>query len=518
MSEPFENSKMNVDPKIYFMMKLNPDMTYVKGYKNVFCEKNKDNNNKINHPILSLMINNKDKFNYDKVIPNNNPDKFFQLNKISPQNLCPNIVVGGNNPNNLNNFSFYDINNHKITNDDVPDQFKSINNEQNNNNLNNNNTNNDVNNNNLNDIKTINEVPNINNDIYKHFPNPNQDNNNLDDTNIKNPIFQDMAQNKNENNNNFSISQEEEKEKEIVKYIDLAVNLEVSNSLIEENDKYIIKFIYRDSIAPIEYITNPDKKFSEVLTSFLEEKDIKFKELPKAIHNCNVVNQENTLKENFIKNGDEILLYNLNKNKSQTKLEYDDLEIMRKFAEEFKANKLFEYRCKVQNMLKEKKTNVPKFDLNSNYNDFIAFLLYKTNNCSSGITILEHEHDLVCILTNFGWKCNLCKKDYSCQEEKFYCSICDFYMCHRCRKQKDYERRKAIKRDITPDNEVYREKYIDTKLHEHKLIYCITSRNCCGESVWNCDSCEREGTSWNFYCTFCDFDLCVECALKNKKI
>ena len=517
MANPLENLNINEEQEIYYIMRLNPDMTYVKGYKNVFNEKNKDNNNIINHSNLSLMINNKDKYNYDGVIQNN-PDKFFQLNKISPQNLYPNMVVGGHELNNSNNFSIYDMNNNKISNNGVPDQFKSIINEQNNDNLPNNNNNNGNNNNNLNGIKTINEVPNINNDIYKNFPNPNQDNNNLDNTNIINPLYQAMAENNsnNNNNNNFPINQEEERETE--KYIELAVNREVSNSLLEENEEFKIKFIYRDSNEPIEYITNPDKKFSEVLTSFLAVNDIKFKELPKAIHNCNVVNQENTLKENFIKNGDEVILYNLNKDKSKSKLDYDDLEIIRKFAEEFKANKLFEYRCMVQNMIREKKTNIPKFDLNLYNEDLIAFLLYKTDNCSSGIKILEHEHDLVCILSNFGWKCNLCKKNYSSQEEKFYCSICDFYMCHKCRKEKDYERRKAIKRDITPGNEIYRKKYLESKYHEHKLIYCITSRNCCGESIWNCDKCEKEGNSWNFYCTFCDFDLCAECALNFKKI
>ena len=534
MANPFENLNINEDIEIFNIMKFNPDMTFVKGYKNVFCEKNKNDKDVINSPFLYLMLNNKAQFNYDNVIPNNQ-DKFFQLNQIAPQNLMPNMVIGGyepNNPNNNynpnNNFSMYDINNNKISDNEPPDQFKSFVNEPNNNNVNNNinnNVNNNVNNNNLNDIKTINEVPNINNDVYKNFPEPNQDNdnnnNNSNNTNIKNPIFQAMAENNNNNNNSningsIKLSLNQDDLNAIEKCVDSAIDLDMPNSFIKADEVFKIYFIYRDSQEPIEYITNPDKKFSEVLTSFLAEKDVKFKELPKAIHNCNLVNQENTLKENYIKNGDEILLYNLTKNKSQTKLDYDDLEIMKKFAEEFKANKLFEYRCLVENMVKEKKKNIPKFDLNSKYDDFIAFLFYKTDNATSGIKILEHEHDLVCVLTNFGWKCNLCKKDYSCQEEKFYCSICDFYMCHKCRKQKDYERRKAIKRDITPENDIYREKYLNSKLHEHKLIYCITSRNCCGESVWNCDKCEKESNTWNFYCTYCDYDLCAECALNNK--
>ena len=90
-------------------------------------------------------------------------------------------------------------------------------------------------------------------------------------------------------------------------------------------------------------------------------------------------------------------------------------------------------------------------------------------------------------------------------------------MCHRCRKQKDYERRKAIKRDITPGNEVYREKFLNSELHKkHKLIYCITSREYFEETEWCCNKCNKEGNTWAFYCTLCDFDLCMKCALNNK--
>ena len=517
MENPFKN--INEDQELYNLMRLNPDMTYVKGYKNIFCEKNKDNNNIINQPILSLMINNKNQYNYDNFISKNDQNKFFVLNQIAPKNFFPNIVVGGHNPNNPNNFSMYDINNNKISNDGILDQFKSNFNEQNNNNMQNNN--NDAINNNLNNV---NEINNINNDIYKNFPNPNKDSNiNQNNSNIQNPMFQDIGQNMNNNNsnininfsNNFSINQEEEKK--IEDFMNSEINLEKDISEFKAEPQFKIKFLYRDSNEPIEYITNPDKKFSEVLTSFLQENNIQFQELPHSIHNCNVVNQEHTLRENYIKNGDKILLYNLNKKKQQSKLEEDDLEILSKFAKEYKANKLCEYRAMVENIIKEKgSNNIPKFEQTLDNDELIAFLIYKANECSSGIKILEHEHELVCVLTNFGWTCDLCKKHYSCQEEKFCCSFCDFYMCHECRKLKDYERRKAIKRDITPGNEKFREKYLDSKLHEHKLIYCITSRVCLGESIWACDKCDKSGNSWAFYCTLCDFDLCTECALNNK--
>ena len=134
MANPFENLNINEDIEIFNIMKFNPDMTFVKGYKNVFCEKNKNDKDVINSPFLYLMLNNKAQFNYDNIIPNNQ-DKFFQLNQIAPQNLMPNMVIGGyepNNPNNNNipnnNFSMYDINNNKISYNEPPDQFKSFDN------------------------------------------------------------------------------------------------------------------------------------------------------------------------------------------------------------------------------------------------------------------------------------------------------------------------------------------------------------------------------------------------------
>ena len=121
MSNPFENFNVNDDQEIYNLMRLNPDMTYVKGYKNIFCEKNNDNNNIINHKNFSELANNKYQYNYDNNISNNNQ------NKIAPNILNPNNIVRGN------NFSIYDINNNKISNNGPPDQFKSAINEKNNN-------------------------------------------------------------------------------------------------------------------------------------------------------------------------------------------------------------------------------------------------------------------------------------------------------------------------------------------------------------------------------------------------
>ena len=90
-------------------------------------------------------------------------------------------------------------------------------------------------------------------------------------------------------------------------------------------------------------------------------------------------------------------------------------------------------------------------------------------------------------------------------------------MCQNCRKLKGYERRKGIKKDITSENEKFRSKYVDLKhIHDHKLFYCLTSRFYFGETYWNCDSCGKKGNNWAFYCSVCDFDLCMDCYIEKK--
>ena len=289
----------------------------------------------------------------------------------------------------------------------------------------------------------------------------------------------------------------------------------------EPEDKIIIKFIIRGKSDPVEYKTNQDKIFSDVLSNFFNDNK-HLSQLLKyeihSIHNCNIINPERTLRENYIKNGDKILLYWIEmKNNSNSNIEEDDREILNTFLKEYKAIKFCQYQIELKHKMKSNQNNIPKFDIKSNINELISFLLYRANKINSGIKILEHEHELVCCLTNYGWTCKQCKKVYTAQDEKFYCSICDYYMCQACRKLKDYDRRKTIKKDITPNNEVYREKFLNKpELHEHRLIYCITSRNYFGQSVWKCDKCKARGNSWNFYCTLCDSDFCVDCALKKK--
>ena len=47
-------------------------------------------------------------------------------------------------------------------------------------------------------------------------------------------------------------------------------------------------------------------------------------------------------------------------------------------------------------------------------------------------------------------------------------------------------------------------------------MYCLTSREYFKETCWMCDSCGKIGNNWDFYCSVCDFDLCMDCFNERK--
>ena len=241
-----------------------------------------------------------------------------------------------------------------------------------------------------------------------------------------------------------------------------------------------------------------------------------------AIHNYNLIRKEANLIENKIRNNDEILIINIfgKNNISNSNPEKDESEIINYLFEIYKAIKFFEHLRKIYYEIKEGKKLEERshFEKKVNREDFINFLYNVSNTIFPSIKILEHEHKLICCLTNDDlWECNQCKKKYNCQEEKFYCSLCDYKMCHACRKKKNYDRRKTIKNNFNKENKKLKESGLTDKKN-HKLIYCLTSRNYFGETFWDCNKCgKKKNNGWSFYCSICDYDVCIDCFNKIKE-
>ena len=588
MQNPFAKDNININSEIHSLMKMNPQQSYIQGFKNCYYQGNQNNNNNQNNndinkfTIISTYINdNPNDIIFGKGKKAKDPNKFINLcNNVQPQfygkNVQINMILGGDNQqnninpennneqepgNSFNNNDDSDKKDPNISDNNINEIQKKGFDEQNGNN--NNNINEEKSDNNNNPQYSISNNVNINIKSSPKNPQKEKEEDNKQNKEVKddknniinmrealNKKMRDEGKNekeieeakkKKEEDEKKKKEQEEKRKEELKKYIaktecmnkalkELMFNQDDKSKSEKEEpgekgqesvDKIKIKFFVGKNPFPIEYEVNPNEIISKVLSEFINhypEFEQLFQNGIYAMHNSNVVKQEKSFIENYIKNGDNIFLYWFEKKDQNYKsnIEEDQREIFTRFKREYLANKLLEYTKDLYGHNKLNNADINIFDDQSIKAEFIAFATSKLKENNSTIEILEHEHKLVCCLTNYGWTCNQCGKSYGAQEEKFCCTLCEYYMCHTCRKIKDYDRRQAINRDITLDNEKYRNKFLETKLHPHKLMYCITSRCYSQDTRFKCDICKKHFYSWGFYCSVCDFDVCIDCGLNHK--
>lgn len=119
------------------------------------------------------------------------------------------------------------------------------------------------------------------------------------------------------------------------------------------------------------------------------------------------------------------------------------------------------------------------------------------------------------MITKRNWICNLCFQENNSEIPTYYCTKCDYDVCGNCMKKlSDEEKYPLLYYKYSNNNNITK---INNKNHSHPLIYCITSRNR-NPISWICNKCHRnykEG-SWSFYCSLCDYDLCVNCYIKSR--
>ena len=123
-----------------------------------------------------------------------------------------------------------------------------------------------------------------------------------------------------------------------------------------------------------------------------------------------------------------------------------------------------------------------------------------------------HKHGLVFLYSNENWKCQKCHMFKKNSEPKYHCSLseCNFNICKTCIENNT----KYPLTDFT-HKQIYLMKY-KFSFHNHPLIYSRSSRHHNNLNFWNCNVCHLTFTNriWSFYCTYCDYDLCLICAKK----
>jgi hypothetical protein len=242
------------------------------------------------------------------------------------------------------------------------------------------------------------------------------------------------------------------------------------------------------------------------------------------IHAGLKINPEKTLSDIGIKDGEIILFVMDTKNKEvkkivkkkkkeEDKLTEDEVKQIKKWLAEYEAMKYMRHLIKdifkVTNDNNDDNNLIPLDSRESM--KFIDFVREKEK-CGF-INVKEHNHKLVYCLTNFKWKCDLCKKANDKNNARYYCSICNFNMCDKCHLKGNYTKKKVFPDGVKPSNESVKEKFINTAYHEHRLVYCRSSRSVIGYNGWICDNCRDnfDNEVWSFFCTSCDFDLCCSC-------
>jgi hypothetical protein len=339
---------------------------------------------------------------------------------------------------------------------------------------------------NMNPFFPINSVPNMQNDFNNIGGIINQMNrlsmsNNANNFNIQNnpPIkhfhSDEIRQNKYKNDSNEEIE------------IDFSfVNSQIFKVKAKQNDKL------KDVIYTFK-ITQCPKELKNSLSV--------------CVFRANKVDRGKTIKELGIQNGEKILfMTNTNPEKEKVVFTEKEKEQIRKLRKDYDTKYLLKVNNKDGNEADDEgdeiKQPIPRFS---------QFVMNNDN--SVGIIVNEHKHRLVFCLTNVSWKCDNCKLKYKKEAEKYYCSLCDYSMCKNCHYTKHYFMKKSFPKGVKSSNEFVNIHFLDTDYHQHRLVFCRSSRHFSFYNKWNCDNCREcfDNDQWSFYCTVCDFDLCCDC-------
>ena len=292
------------------------------------------------------------------------------------------------------------------------------------------------------------------------------------------------------------------------------------------NNNSITFFFLLSTGQKYKYSANPNDLFKKVLEEFTSENSFLKNKIECALCNASKVDKNKTLSENGITENSSIVLkvsdtnnmdpftfnaLNANKtilndsvtNKSTLlSLDKDDIKLLLSIKD--LLQKVNENQKKIiKNMENDKKQN-KNSDKNQNNN----INLCNNKSYCLHIHIKEHEHGLILLFTNRDWICNICLKSYSKEETSYYCSLCDYDVCNGCiGKEKKYPL-------IPYYHEQTELKSFKFSCHEHKMIYCRTSRNYNKTTSWTCNLCKTsyENKIWSFYCTLCDYDICLKCS------
>ncbi len=353
---------------------------------------------------------------------------------------------------------------------------------------------NNLNNKNFNNINFImNNLNNLNNLNNNNFNNINFGMNNINNLNNKN-----FNNNINFNNNmllnNFNFNNNQK---------DITLNFRFMNTL---NFKVKAK-LGEKLIDVIKRFKNNEcpKEFKNDIYAAICQGN-KIQDLNKTLLELNIKDEENILiVSKYKKELDKEEEYILNQRENE-QLEWLKSKFKKTYLDKGLNNNLKFDSDNINNKIdSEESINIKT----PGFSNFLQEIDFKRK----GISIREHDHLLVYCLTNIDWTCNRCKKIYSRENMKYYCSYCDYSMCENCNYERQYYMKKSFPKGIKPSHSSVNIHFFQSDLHEHRLVFCRPSKYFIFFKGWKCVNCCETFSNkiWCFYCTLCNYNLCCEC-------
>ena len=260
---------------------------------------------------------------------------------------------------------------------------------------------------------------------------------------------------------------------------------------------------------------NANDTFQSTLNNFLKKNNL-FNiqnEIKTAVFDGKAIKFDKTLSDNGINDGSKILLmlnpeFNFNRTERKMGRSISTIDTISNKTLEMNEEMLFfiiGFRKKINNKANASLNNIYKSStLKKN------ICLGNKIECRNHVHISKHDHGLVLLYSNRDWTCKICYKHFTKNDSKYYCSICKFNVCNNCiGDNKKYP--------LTPFyHQQTKLKSHKFSCHEHKMIYCRTSRGDHDITNWICNICRISygDKIWSFYCTNCDYDICLSCSKK----
>jgi rubrerythrin len=254
-------------------------------------------------------------------------------------------------------------------------------------------------------------------------------------------------------------------------------------------------------------MANPNENLKLAIIKFLKQQNLSDYEnkIKGVVLNGDKLDLNKTLSENNVKQNDNmvVVIDNVEKKITLRKISTKDLILAKLILSDFLAD-LGEFTDLLSLSLQKsisRRNLLPSEMIKKNCDG--------VRECTH-IHTYKHNHGLVLLYSNRDWICNICRWNFKNNEPTYYCSICDFDVCNNCiginkkySLEEYYHEQTQLKSYIFPT-------------HEHKMIYCRTSRSSNKDTIWTCNLCFKtyENKIWSFYCTNCDYDICLLCSKK----